>query len=96
MFFWRALAAGTRSRPAARHKRDILYSAASTDVTLRPSAGGGRLDRWRETALVTDCPSNGIFGVGGWKSPPGVKKIIGAPTHTHFADLGSPSQKWGG
>lgn len=34
------LAARTLGWLAVRHKRNLPYSAASTDVTVRPSAGG--------------------------------------------------------
>lgn len=98
----RALAAGTRGRPAARHKRDILYSAAGTDVTLRPSAGGGRLGRWRETVLATDCPSNAIFWMGDVKptAPRHKREKVGAPplcrAQQSFPEVGLVQAGWRG
>lgn len=70
-----------RQAPLQGTKEISFNSAAGTDVTLRPSAGGGRLDRWRGTALATDCPSNGIFWMGDARSPrpPGIERNIGAP-----------------
>lgn len=40
-FLWTGLAARTRGWLAVRHKRNTSYSAACTDVVLRPSAGEG-------------------------------------------------------
>lgn len=85
-FLWTGLAAGTLDWLAVRYKSLTAW----TDVTLRPSAGGGAARQMARSRIGDGLSIKGHFLGGGDLPAPRHKEECRGPP---FADLGNPSLK---